>query len=113
MAAFDSRPRTQWVCDWPAMVVLAVVQAFWSAGVEAAVAAGGVPGFLGSCTEELMGLTDLVGARDACRPNTPSSAALRACKHGGARAAGSARPDSLPAAARAPHPPPPPRCAAS
>jgi hypothetical protein len=60
MAAYGSKPRAQWVCDWPAMVVLAATQIFWSAGVEAAVAEGAVPAFLGKCTDDLMALTDLV-----------------------------------------------------
>ncbi|GBF98747.1 dynein heavy chain axonemal [Raphidocelis subcapitata] len=63
MAAYDSRPRTQWVCDWPAMVVLAVAQVFWCGGVEAAIAAGGVRAYLEKCTADLMGLTDLVRGR--------------------------------------------------
>lgn len=62
MAAYGTKPRTEWVCDWPAMVVLAVAQVFWSAGVEGAVAEGAVPAFLAKCADELMGLTDLVGA---------------------------------------------------
>lgn len=61
MAAYGTKPRPQWVTEWPAMVVLAVAQLFWSAGVEEAVAGGGVAGYLEKCTEELMGLTDLVG----------------------------------------------------
>jgi len=43
------------------MVVLAVAQVFWSVGVEAAVGEGKVPAYLDKCTEQLMGLTDLVG----------------------------------------------------
>jgi dynein heavy chain len=67
MAAYGSKPRTQWVCDWPAMVVLAVTQVFWSAGVEGAVAESSVPAFLQKCTEDLMGLTDLVtGQSSSC-----------------------------------------------
>jgi hypothetical protein len=61
-AAYDLQPGTQWVCNWPAMVVLAVVQMFWSTGVEAAVAASSVPAYLEGCTKELMELTDLVRA---------------------------------------------------
>jgi hypothetical protein len=80
MAAYDSRPRTQWVCDWPAMVVLAVAQVFWCGGVEAAIAEGGVPAYLDKCTSDLMGLTDLVrawahgGGGDPCR--TPPALVL-------------------------------------
>lgn len=45
------------------MVILAVAQVFWSTGVEAAVSEGAVPRYLGKCTDELMGLTDLVRLR--------------------------------------------------
>jgi hypothetical protein len=64
MAAYGTRPRTQWVCEWPAMVVLAAAQVFWSQGVEAAIKEGRVGVHLEKCTEELMGLTDLVRTRD-------------------------------------------------
>ena len=62
MAAHGSKPRTQWVSEWPAMVVLSVAQVFWAAGVEGAVAEGAVAAYLNKCTGELMGLTDLVSA---------------------------------------------------
>jgi hypothetical protein len=42
MHAYVTRPRTSWVREWPAMVVLAVSQIFWARGVEEAVAAGSV-----------------------------------------------------------------------
>jgi dynein heavy chain len=42
MHAYVSRPRTSWVREWPAMVVLAVSQIFWARGVEESVAAGNV-----------------------------------------------------------------------
>ena len=60
MATYGSKPRAQWACDWPAMVVLVVAQIFFSAGVEDAVASGAVPAYLERCTEDLMALTDLV-----------------------------------------------------
>lgn len=37
MKAYTSVARTQWVRDWPAMVVLAVSAIFWSAEVEEAI----------------------------------------------------------------------------
>lgn len=40
------RPRSTWVREWPAMVVLAVSQIFWSQGVEAAICEGTLPDFL-------------------------------------------------------------------
>lgn len=40
MHAYPTRPRTAWVREWPAMVVLAVSQIFWARGVEEAVMQG-------------------------------------------------------------------------
>ncbi|WIA31960.1 hypothetical protein OEZ86_002815 [Tetradesmus obliquus] len=60
MHAYVTRPRTSWVREWPAMVVLAVSQIFWARGVEEAVAAGSLQAFLERCTADLMDLTDLV-----------------------------------------------------
>lgn len=40
MHAYPSRPRTAWVREWPAMVVLAVSQIFWARGVEEALTQG-------------------------------------------------------------------------
>lgn len=49
MHAYPSRPRTAWVREWPAMVVLAVSQIFWARGVEEALTQGtvqvGTPGY--------------------------------------------------------------------
>jgi hypothetical protein len=42
MHAYTGRPHTSWVCEWPAMVVLAVSQVFWARGVEEAVTQGTV-----------------------------------------------------------------------
>lgn len=42
MHAYPSRPRTSWVREWPAMVVLAVNQIFWARGVEEALTQGTV-----------------------------------------------------------------------
>lgn len=42
MHAYPSRPRTAWVREWPAMVVLAVSQIFWARGVEEALTQGTV-----------------------------------------------------------------------
>eukprot|EP00879_Flechtneria_rotunda_P033567 GHRR01037192.1.p1 GENE.GHRR01037192.1~~GHRR01037192.1.p1 ORF type:complete len:217 (+),score=61.07 GHRR01037192.1:316-966(+) len=60
MHAYPTRPRPQWVREWPAMVVLAVTQIFWARGVEETVAAGNVQAYLERCTSDLMDLTDLV-----------------------------------------------------
>ena len=52
--------RTEWVRRWPAMVVLAVSGIFWSKGVEDAINASDIQGFLDKSTSDLMDLTDLV-----------------------------------------------------
>jgi dynein heavy chain, axonemal len=58
--AYPQRPRTDWVREWPAMVVLAGSAVFWSAEVEKAISGGTVGEYLKQCTRELMDLTDLV-----------------------------------------------------
>lgn len=42
MHAYPTRPRTAWVREWPAMVVLAVSQIFWASRVEEALTQGTV-----------------------------------------------------------------------
>jgi hypothetical protein len=42
MHAYPTRPRTAWVREWPAMVMLAVSQIFWARGVEEALTQGTV-----------------------------------------------------------------------
>lgn len=42
MHAYHTRPRSAWVLEWPAMVVLAVSQIFWARGVEEALQQGSV-----------------------------------------------------------------------
>jgi dynein heavy chain len=51
MHAHASRPRTSWVREWPAMVVLAVSQIFWARVVEDAITSGTteVGGRVGVC----------------------------------------------------------------
>lgn len=53
-------PRTDWVRQWPAMVIIAVNSIIWSIAVEDAINGGKVPGFLDRSIGELMDLTDLV-----------------------------------------------------
>jgi dynein heavy chain, axonemal len=60
LAAYAATPRTAWVLQWPAMVVLAASAVYWSKGVEAGLAAGDLPAVLEQNTADLMGLTDLV-----------------------------------------------------
>jgi dynein heavy chain, axonemal len=60
IAAYTTKPRTQWVLQWPAMVVLAISGVFWARSVEAGVKAGNMPGVLEQNTTDLMGLTELV-----------------------------------------------------
>jgi dynein heavy chain len=52
--------RTEWVRQWPAMVIIAVNSIMWSAAVEEAIVGGSVPAFLETSVNELMDLTDLV-----------------------------------------------------
>ncbi|GAX80571.1 hypothetical protein CEUSTIGMA_g8008.t1 [Chlamydomonas eustigma] len=58
--AYANTARTQWVREWPAMVVLAVSAIFWSKECEDSIKASKVPDYLEKCTKDLMDLTDLV-----------------------------------------------------
>jgi hypothetical protein len=46
LQAYATTKRVEWVREWPAMVVLAVSQIYWSRQVEAAIASGNVAGYL-------------------------------------------------------------------
>jgi dynein heavy chain len=46
MQAYATCPRAEWVREWPAMVVLAVSQIYWSRQCEAAISAGDIQGYL-------------------------------------------------------------------
>ena len=60
LAAYATTPRTEWVLQWPAMIVLAVSAVFWSSGVEDAFAGAGAETARDNCTEDLLGLTEVV-----------------------------------------------------
>ena len=52
--------RTDWVLNWPAMVILAISGVYWAKEVEEGVDAGDMKAVLDKNTSDLMGLTDLV-----------------------------------------------------
>eukprot|EP01116_Phalansterium_solitarium_P017128 TRINITY_DN413_c0_g1_i5.p1 TRINITY_DN413_c0_g1~~TRINITY_DN413_c0_g1_i5.p1 ORF type:complete len:4163 (-),score=2181.62 TRINITY_DN413_c0_g1_i5:539-13027(-) len=60
--AYVTKPRTEWVLDWPGQVVLAGSQVFWTKGVETAITEGpaGLKKFYEQQLRELEGLTTLV-----------------------------------------------------
>lgn len=60
LAAYATTPRTEWVLQWPAMIVLAVSAIFWSSGVEDAFAGSGAEAARDTCTRELLDLTEVV-----------------------------------------------------
>lgn len=60
IAAYTTKPRTQWVLEWPAMVVLGISGVFWARNVEAGIKSGNMPGVLEQNTADLMGLTEVV-----------------------------------------------------
>ena len=60
LTAYVTAPRTQWVLQWPAMVVIAAAGVFWARGVEDAIEKQDVASALEQNTADLMGLTDLV-----------------------------------------------------
>lgn len=42
--AYPTKPREQWLLDWPGQVVIAVGQVFWTRAVNDAVTSGGTFG---------------------------------------------------------------------
>lgn len=54
VADYPSKPRHQWVLQWPGMVVLVVTGIYWTQGVEGALAQGEVKKCEDYCTSELM-----------------------------------------------------------
>ena len=58
--SYPSAVRTEWVREWPAMVVLSGTAVYWCQGVEQAVESESLPEFFDKCVEDLTGLTDLV-----------------------------------------------------
>lgn len=60
LAAYPTTPRTQWVLQWPAMIVLAISAIFWSSGVENAFEGAGAEAARDNCTRELLDLTEVV-----------------------------------------------------
>eukprot|EP00854_Cymbomonas_tetramitiformis_P003900 gene3900-4861_t len=60
MEAYATEPRKEWVCNWPAMVVLAVSAIMWTRGVEGAILDRKLHEFYKECSESLLDLTDLV-----------------------------------------------------
>lgn len=61
LAAYATTPRTKWVLQWPAMVVIAVSGIYWCKTVEESFSgAGGVAAARDQCTKELLDLTDVV-----------------------------------------------------
>lgn len=60
LAAYATTPRTEWVLQWPAMIVLVVSALFWSSGVEHAFVGAGAETARDNCTRELLDLTEVV-----------------------------------------------------
>lgn len=60
---YSSKPRHEWVLQWPGMVVLVVTGMFWTKGVEDTLNAqdiNQVAAFEKQCTSDLMRIVDLV-----------------------------------------------------
>jgi dynein heavy chain, axonemal len=60
LAAYATTPRTKWVLQWPAMIVLAISAVFWSSGVEDAFAGPGAATARDACAQALLDLTAVV-----------------------------------------------------
>ncbi|GLC60993.1 hypothetical protein PLESTB_001703700 [Pleodorina starrii] len=62
LADYATRPRDEWVLQWPGMVVLVVTAIFWTSGVEKALKDGGdsLREYESQCTSDLLKIVDLV-----------------------------------------------------
>ncbi|KAI9141391.1 dynein heavy chain and region D6 of dynein motor-domain-containing protein [Paraphysoderma sedebokerense] len=60
---FNTKPREQWVLDWPGQVVLCISQIYWTQGVELAIMEGkrkSIEGYATKCTQILQNIIKLV-----------------------------------------------------
>ncbi|KAG2482389.1 hypothetical protein HYH03_018685 [Edaphochlamys debaryana] len=59
---YVTRPRHEWVLQWPGMVVLVITAIFWTRGVEKALMGegGNMKAYETQCTSDLMKIVDLV-----------------------------------------------------
>ena len=62
LLAYTTKPRDQWVLDWPGMVVLVVTAVNWTADVTKAIGEGknAVKAYEDKCTADLLKVVDLV-----------------------------------------------------
>eukprot|EP00955_Chlamydomonas_euryale_P117752 366496-Chlamydomonas_euryale.AAC.8 len=60
IADYAAKPRSEWVLEWPGMVVLVVSAIFWTRGVTDALAANTAAAYERKCTSDLMKVVDLV-----------------------------------------------------
>jgi dynein heavy chain len=62
VAAYNSKPREQWVLEWPGQVILCVSQIYWTKAVEQAIPLGkkGLKDFTAKCTSQLEEIVKLV-----------------------------------------------------
>jgi dynein heavy chain len=54
VAAYVSKPRHEWMLDWPGMVVLVVEGIYWTRGTEEALTKRTVKGCAEMCNNDLM-----------------------------------------------------------
>jgi len=57
---YPTKPRHEWVLQWPGMTVLVVSGIFWTQGVTKALHSQRIAAFEGDCTEKLTHIVDLV-----------------------------------------------------
>ncbi|GAX77074.1 hypothetical protein CEUSTIGMA_g4520.t1 [Chlamydomonas eustigma] len=60
VAAYLSKPRHEWMLDWPGMVVLVVAGIFWTRGTEEALTKRKVKEYAEKCNDDLMKVVDAV-----------------------------------------------------
>lgn len=57
---YSTKPRNEWVLEWPGMVVLVCTALFWTQGVEKAIQDKSTDAYAEQCTQDLLKIVDLV-----------------------------------------------------
>ena len=65
LADYNTKPRAEWVTQWPAMTVLGVTATYWTSLTEKAISEGALQAWFDQNVSQLDALTDLVRGKPA------------------------------------------------
>ncbi|XP_075210784.1 dynein heavy chain 3, axonemal [Lycorma delicatula] len=63
VCAYSNVPRSQWVLEWPGMVILCASSVHWTAEVTESITEGKLPDYLKICNKQIGGMVELVRSR--------------------------------------------------